>query len=161
MEEWRFVFEDNTSQDNSITSGIENTIGSGTSQKASTKSDKTEKKGFSQTVIEKSSEKLVEQTIVSPLNTVTGGFANPIYRTAKRLVSSGSVGVALGSFAVTVGVLALERGIEALQNRVATLEKQANQLNNNDNVLLRAGSVRQATYYTSNIFGIKKTTNRS
>lgn len=160
MEEWRFVFEDNTSQENGITSGIENTLGSGTSQKASRKSQ-TSSKNFSDVVAQKGSEKLFEQTIVSPLNTVTGGFANPVYRTAKRLVSGGSVGVALGSFAVTVGVLALERGIEALQNRVATLEKQANQLNNNDNVLLRAGSVRQATYYTSNIFGIKKTTNRS
>lgn len=158
MEEWRFVFEDNTSQDNGITSGIENSIGSGTSQKANAKSSK---KGFSQTVIEKSSEKLVEQTIVSPLNTATGGLASPIYRAGKRILSGNISAGAIGGIAVNLAIAGINFAISKLESRMQSLQQQATQLNNNDNALIRAGRVSQATYYSTDITGIKKTTNRS
>lgn len=158
MEEWRFVFEDNTSQNNGITSGIDNTIGSGTGEKSKIKSSK---KGFTETVVEKSSEKLVEQTLVSPLNTATGGLASPIYNAGKRILKGGLTAGAVGGIATSLAIAGIMFAISKLESRMQSLQKEATQLNNNDNALIRAGSVSQATYYSANITGIKKTTNRS
>lgn len=161
MEEWRFVFEDNTGQNNGITSGVENTLGSGTSQKSSKRSDNQEKKGFSETVFEKSTEKIFEQSLVSPLNTVTGGLANPIYKAGKRLLSGNLSAGAMGGIAVNLAIAGINFAISKLESRMQSLQQQATQLNNNDNALIRAGRVSQATYYSADITGIKKTTNRS
>ena len=73
MEEWRFVFEDETNQSQTISSGVEDTLGSGSNEKS--KKTSNSKKGFADTVEDKASEKLFEQTVVSPLNTVTGQIA--------------------------------------------------------------------------------------
>ena len=159
MEEWRFVFEDNTDQNNGIDSGVTDVLGSGAGEKS--KKSGSNKKGFSEVAQSKATEKLFEQTIISPLNTITGGFANPIYKTSKRLISGATTGAVLGTFAVNVGFMVIQKGIDALQQRMANLEKQATSMNNQDNALLRAGSVSHATYYSANLFsGVKKTTNR-
>lgn len=157
MEEWRFVFEDNTSQDNGITSGIENTIGSGTSQKANKKSNK---KDDIQRITGKLEENILQQTIISPLNTATGGLTSPIYNVAKRVVS-GASSAGIATAAITAVIQLTKVFVDTFEKKMQVLRQQATQLNNNDNALIRAGRVSQATYYSADISGIKKTTNRS
>lgn len=158
MEEWKFVFEDNTQENAGISSGVEDVIGSGTSEKSKVKKSK---KGFSETVAQKGTEKLIEQTMISPLNTMTGGLANPIYKATKRIITGETLtaGV-IGGIAVNLAVAGIRLAISKLESRMQELQTQVKELNNADNALIRAGSVSQATYYSANITGIKKTTNR-
>lgn len=162
MEGWKFIFEDATSQAEEIDSETPVSLGSGTKDKPAKKTGDTSKKTFQGEFIDKGKDKLMEMAVISPLNQATGGLASPLYNTAKQLLSgSSSVGSVLAGGAVAIGAIALQKGIEALERRMQNLEKQADSLNNNDNVLLRAGSVSQATYYSANILGIQKKTNRS
>ena len=161
MEGWKFVFEDATSEAEEIDSQTPVSLGSGTKDKPVKQKGDTGKKTFQSEFTQKGKDKAMEMFVISPLNQATGGLASPLYNTAKQLVSGASVSAALGGAAVAIGAIALQKGIEALERRMQNLEKQASELNNNDNALLRAGSVSQATYYRSNIFGVQKKTNRS
>ena len=161
MEGWKFVFEDATSEAEEIDSQTPVSLGSGTKDKPAKQKGDKEKKTFQSEFTQKGKDKAMEMFVVSPLNQATGGLASPLYNTAKQLVSGASFGAAIGGAAVAIGAIALQKGIEALERRMQNLEKQAIDLNNTDNALLRAGSVSQATYYSANIFGIQKKTNRS
>lgn len=165
MADWTFEFIDSTSNkelDTEKTSSmIPDTLGSGVGEKADFKASTKSKKGFTDKFLQKASDDTIQNVIVSPLNTVTGGLASPVYGVAKGLMTGASVGAVLGSAVATIGILALQKGIEALQKRQADLETKVQSLGNADNVLIRAGSVSTATYYTSNIVGIQTKTNRS
>lgn len=157
---WQFEFIDNTRQQEEKISGtIEDTISSGINDVV--KKGQTTKKTFASEFAKKIEDDTIKNVMISPLNSLTGGLATPIYRTAKRIISGSSVAGALGTFGATLGIMAVQAGIEHLQNRVKQVEEQVSQLNNTDNVLLRAGAVSNATYYSRNFLGIKKTTNRS
>ena len=162
MEGWKFVFEDATSEAEEIDSQTPVSLGSGTKDKPVKQKGDTGKKTFQSEFAQKGKDKAMEMFVISPLNQATGGLASPLYNTAKQLVSGTSnVGSVLAGGAVAIGAIALQKGIEALERRMQNLEKQASELNNNDNALLRAGSVSQATYYSANMLGVQKKTNRS
>jgi len=148
---YRFEFIDGTQSNDQ--SGITDVLGSGTSDKKT----KSESKTFSQSFTKRVGDNVIQQTLISPLNTATGGLASPLYRTTKRLAGGSSMSTAFAGLAVAGVMIALQ----ALQNRMKELEQKTENLNNADNALIRAGSVSKATYYTANIFGIKQKTDRS
>ena len=158
---YRFEFVDNVQQTKQVESGIKDTIGSGAKQKPNKKEDVSQKQLASQEFTKKISEDSLQNFVVSPLNTATGGLASPIASTTKRILSGGSVGASLGTLGATLSILAIQKGIQALQNRMSELQNKVANLNNSDNALIRAGSVSKVTYYSANIFGIKTKTNRS
>ena len=161
-EVWQFQFIDNTSQqEEAIPSGINDVLGSGVSEKPNKSKDNKSKKTFSSEFTKKIEDDTIKDVLISPLNTVTGGLASPIYRTAKRIASGAAVGATLGAFGATLAIMAVQKGIDHLQNRIKEVEEEVARLNNADNVLIRSGSVSTANYYSRNFLGIKKTTNRS
>lgn len=156
---YRFEFVDNIGTQQQVNTGIQDTLGSGIKEKPN-KKQSNNKQSFSEEFSKKFEEDTLQNFLVSPLNTVTGGLASPVASTIKRLYSSTSTRAVLGTAVATVGMLAIQKGIRYLQNRMQELETKVESLNNEDNVLLRAGSVSKATYYSANIIGIKKKTNR-
>ena len=156
---YRFEFVDNTETAEGVGAGIEDAFGVGAGEKPEKKKKK-EKKTFSQNFTKKVNDTTINQVLLSPLNTITGGLASPVYRTIKSIKTSANVGAMLGSATATIGIMAIQIGIQALQNRMTELENKVTNLNNTDNALIRAGSVSKATYYSANIFGIKQRTDR-
>lgn len=154
---YRFEFVDETGQQQ-LESGIVNTLGSGTSEKPS---GRTSNKTFSDTFANRVENNLLQQTVISPLNTATGGLARPIASAVKSISKGASVGQTLGTLGGSLAIAGVMLAINYLQNRVKEMETKVENLGNTDNAMLRAGSVSQATYYSANILGIKKTTNRS
>lgn len=150
---YRFEFISDTKEE--LENGVTDILGSGTQE--SSKKGKSSKKTFSQAFNQKAEDNAMQAILISPLNTATGGLARPVYRATKRIARGGSVSVAMG----TLAVMAIQVGLQALQKRVKDLETKAENLNNTDNALIRAGSISKATYYTANVFGIKQKTNRS
>ena len=163
MDSIKFEFVDNTiTKDEKISSEVPDVLGSGANEKSSHSADTKSKKSFGDTFTTKAGNDLVRDTIISPLNTATGGLASPLYRSAKQLISgSATFGAVAGSLTASLAIIAVQKGIEALQNRMAEVEEKVKTLNNADNVILRAGAVSTATYYSGNIFGIQKKTDRS
>lgn len=161
MEEWRFTFlsEQQAKENTKIKSGMFTVIGTGTKEKQSKKSGSEE--GFSEAFVKKSQEDLIMNMAISPLNSATGGIVSPVYAASKRIIRGAAVGAVVGDLVATLSVMAIQKGIEKLEQRMADLEAKASSLNNTDNVLIRAGSVRNATIYSSNIFGITRKTDRS
>ena len=160
-EEWKFTFEQvGGDTKDVIPSEAKSVIGSGSKEKSKKNDDGDGKSLFSRT-IDRTSDKLIEEMGLSSLNTMTGGFANPIYKSTKRLMTGASLGSVAGGFIASVSMIALTQAISALEKRMDNLQTQVTNLGNTDNALIRAGSVSQATYYSANIFGIKKKTNRS
>ena len=157
---YRFEFVDNTSQNQKIDSGIKDTLGSGAKQKADKPKDES-KETFSGEFTKKVQEDSLQNFLISPLNTATGGLASPVASTIKRIAGGGSIGQSLGTLGATFGIMAIQKGLQALQNRMTELQTKIDSLGNEDNLLIRAGSVSKATYYSANITGIKKKTNRS
>lgn len=155
---YRFEFIDGTQSQ--PVDGITDILGSGTKEKSNKK--KSDKKDFSDGFVQRIENTAVQQTLISPLNTMTGGLASPTYRLAKSIArGSATMGASFGAFGATLGIIALQKTIDAIQNRMKELQTKVENLNNTDNALIRAGSVSKATYYSANIFGIKQTTNRS
>lgn len=155
---WRFEFVDNSQvgQQDAISTGISNTIESGVNTQG-----KNSKKTFADTFTQKIENTAIQQAVISPLNTVTGGLASPIYKAGRSIMRGASVGAALGSVGATLAIMAVTEVVNKLQQRMADLETKAINLGNTDNALIRAGSVSKTTYYSANITGIVKTTNRS
>lgn len=158
--EWRFVFVDESGSKEQISSGALSTLGSGADETPTT-TPKNETLTMGEEMLNKGSQKLLQQTIISPLNSVTSGLASPIYKLAKTAMTTGITTAGLATAGVAIAMQLISTGIGHIQNRLAKLETEARELGNNDNVLLRAGSVSQASYYTYNLFGVSKKTNRS
>lgn len=154
---YRFEFVDGTQSNEQ--NGIVDILGSGNSEDSGR--TKSKSKSFSDAFTQRAENIVVQQTLISPLNTMTGGLASPIYRATKSIMKGAAIGASLGTLGATLGIMALQRGIDFIQNRMKELETKVESLNNTDNALIRAGSVSKATYYSANIFGIKQTTNRS
>lgn len=156
---YRFEFVSDANEQKEIETSIEDTVGSGASEKPSKNKEK-KKKTFSTQFTKKVQDTTLNTVVISPLNTVTGGLASPVANTIKRIYNGASAGAVVGGAVATIGIIAIQSGIRYLQNRMQELETKVESLNNEDNVLLRAGSVSKATYYSANIIGIKKKTNR-
>lgn len=165
MESWQLEFIDSTSQtDEKVGSGIGDVLGSGVNEKSTQKKDKSEKekKTFGSEFAAKVEDDTMKAAIISPLNQLTGGFAGPIYRAIKRSQTSKMSGGAIaGGLVATLAILALKTGITHIQNRVQKVEEEVTRLNNADNVVIRAGSVSKATYYSTGWSGLTVKTNRS
>lgn len=165
MADWTFEFIDSTTQksedEEKLSSTIPDTIGSGVNDKASKKATKKTKETFSNTFSQKVEQDTIQQFIVSPLNTATGGLATPLYQSAKRIANGATMGAVAGDLVATLGIMAIQATISALQTRMQEIEQKVTELGNADNVLIRAGSVSKATYYSGNIFGVQTKTNRS
>lgn len=161
MQEWRFTFlsEQQAKESTKIKSGASTVLGSGTKEKQSKKSGNEE--SFTDAFVKKSQEDLIMQMAISPLNSATGGIISPVYAASKRIIKGAAIGAVAGDLIATLSVMAIQKGLEALEQRMADLEAKASSLNNTDNALLRAGSVRNATIYSANIFGITRKTDRS
>ena len=149
---WRFEFVDVTPQANS---GISNNVESGIN--ASTDSEKKSKNEFMNRFIDKTQGDLIKTAVMTPLNSSVGRVASPIYMAGKRMVHGASVGSAVGVLASQLLMIA----IDELGKKVEDIQNKVRELNNADNSLIRAGSVSKASYYSGNIFGIKKKTDRS
>lgn len=164
MESWQLEFIDSTSQTtDKMSSGIGDVLGSGVSSKPNIKRENSEKdkKTFSSEFTKKIEDDTLKMSIISPLNKLTGGLASPIYRASKRIESGASIGSVLGGLGATFAVMAIQTGIKHLQNRLQKVEEEVTRLNNADNVMIRAGSVSKATYYSTSWGGFKVKTNRS
>lgn len=157
---YRFEFVDNTTNTEQIDSNIKDTIGSGAKQKADKPKDNS-KETFSGEFTKKVQEDTIGNFVISPLNTATGGLASPLASTIKSIAGGDGIGKNLGVLGGTLGIMAIQKGLQALQNRMTELQTKVDSLGNEDNLLIRAGSVSKATYYSANIMGIKKKTNRS
>ena len=72
-----------------------------------------------------------------------------------------TLGAVTGDLIAGGVILALTTGIDHIRNRLQEIETKVNELGNTDNALIRAGSISKETYYTGNIFGVKKVTDRS
>lgn len=158
---WRFEIVDGTGAlQEEIESGASETIGSGTKEKPAKKGE-TKEKTFYSSFGDKFKEDMIMNSVVSPLNTATGGLISPIYQSAKSIIGGSAVGATLGTLGATFAIMAIQQGLSALEKRMEDLRNKANELGNTDNALIRAGSVSKTTYYSANIFGIKRKTNRS
>lgn len=97
-----------------------------------------------------------EQIALAPLNSMTGGLANPAYSLGKAIVT----GAGAGAIASGVVMLAFAVGrvaVKAIQKKTKENESKAEQQSNNDNALIRGGSVTTASYYKGSLFGVRKT----
>lgn len=158
---WRFEIVNATGDlQEEIESGAPETIGSGTKEKSSKKEEKKDKTFYS-SFGDKFKEDMIMNSVVSPLNTATGGLISPVYQSAKSIIGGSAVGATLGTLGATFAIMAIQQGLSALEKRMEDLRNKANELGNTDNALIRAGSVSKTTYYSANIFGIKRKTNRS
>lgn len=161
MQEWRFTFlsERQAKESTKIPSGTTTVLGSGATEKQNKPSGNNET--FTDAFVKKSQEDLIMQMAISPLNSATGGIVSPVYAASKRIIKGAAIGAVVGDLVATLSVMAIQKGLEALERRMSDLESKASSLNNTDNALLRAGSVRNATLYSANIFGISRKTDRS
>ena len=116
MDSIKFEFVDNTiTKDEKISSEVPDVLGSGANEKSSHSADTKSKKSFGDTFTTKAGNDLVRDTIISPLNTATGGLASPLYRSAKQLISgSATFGAVAGSLTASLAIIAVQKGIEAL-----------------------------------------------
>lgn len=111
---------------------------------------------LSQGLTKRLGENSIERFVVSPLNSATGGLASPVYHIGKALVtdkSSAMIGVSIAGLAMAGVMFA----INAIETRIAKMEAKAEEMNNKDNALIRAGSKGTATYYTGGLSGVKST----
>lgn len=160
MADWTFEFIDSTGKDKNaenLSSEIPELFDSGVSQKK----DVLSKKTFQASFEKKAEDGIMQRFLISPLNSATGGLASPLYKAGKSIASGASVGVAVGGLVGTLSIMALQFAINAIENRMKEIETKVNDLNNNDNLLIRAGATSTATYYSGNIFGITTKTDRS
>lgn len=164
MADWTFEFIDSTNKstnEQKLSSIIPDTFGNDIDERPTRTPSIEQKKSFSDIFSEKVKNDSIQKYVVSPLNTVTGGLASPLYNAGKSILTADSIGSVAGGLIATISLIAIQAGLNALDNRMREIESKVNDLNNNDNLLIKAGSVSKATYYSGNIFGITKKTNRS
>lgn len=91
--------------------------------------------------------KVAEQKLIdSPLNQLTNGM----YRPAKQLVTTVVKGASsgwtralaggVGAVALNLGILGIQKLVQAHEEKIAKLESEANESNENDSVMIRAGT---------------------
>ena len=160
---WRFEFVDARSS-REITSGIASGAGSGIgdNKKKGEKEKQTEKDKLADAFLNKTSGDVAKAVILSPLNSVMGRSARPLYMAGRRIVNGGSIGAAIGTAAGAFAMMGVEYIIGEINKRIDDLQQQVTNKMNADNTLIRAGSVSKETYYTSGFFsGVKRKTDRS
>lgn len=102
----------------------------------------------------KLTESTIERAVISPLNSATGGLASPAYSLGKTLLTGGTA-AAIGGGIATVAIAGVMLAVNKIEQRVARMESKAEQMNNRDNTLIRAGSKGFATEYTGGLSGVK------
>lgn len=99
----------------------------------------------------------VSQFVATPLNSMTGGLANPIYQVGRSLVLGRNAAVA-GSAVASLILAGVSLAIRAVQDRVSKLEAEAKSKNEREVQLLIAGRISEASTYNSSFFrGVYKT----
>lgn len=98
----------------------------------------------------------VAQQAMAPLNQVTGGMATPVFNLGQSIVTGAGAG-AIGGAAVALALQAINLAISKIQERIAKNEAKANEMNERDNLLIKAGVKSYATFYTGNFGGVKST----
>lgn len=98
-------------------------------------------------------EGVIRQTVISPLNSATGGLASPIYSAVKVGMTGGAIGAAVGGIVIA----GINLAITKIKERVAKMEAKAEAANNRDNVLLAGGLTTEATFYKGSFRGVRKT----
>lgn len=102
----------------------------------------------------------VGQFVVTPLNSMTGGLASPIYQVGRSLVIGRNAAV-VGSSVAMLGMAVAMLAIRTVQDRMSKLEAEAKSKNEREVTLITAGRISEASTYTSSFFrGVYKT-NRS
>jgi hypothetical protein len=104
-------------------------------------------------------ENAIERFAISPLNQATGGLASPLYQIGKGIVT-GKGAAMIGAGVAGLAMAGIMLAVNALQERMAKMEADAEKANNNDNALIRAGSVSKATFYKASLAGVKKVDRR-
>lgn len=153
---WRFEFVDRRAND--VDSGIKDNISSGIDKKDNGSQNKND---FMDRFEDKISGDAMKAAILTPLNSSIGRVSRPLYMAGRRIIHGGSIGSALGGAAGAIAMMGIEAMLNSLEKRINDIQEQVRDLNNTDNVLIRAGSVSTATYYTGNILGVKQRTDRS
>lgn len=96
------------------------------------------------------------QQALAPLNQVTGGMATPVFNTAKTVIAGGGAGAITGAV-VSLLITGLQLAINKIQERIAKNEAKAAELNERDNLLIKAGTKTTATFYSGDFNGVKST----
>lgn len=99
---------------------------------------------------------VVEQQALAPLNQVTGGMAAPVYNVAKNVISGAGAGAITGA-AIGAIISGIQLAISKIQERIAKNEAKAAELNERDNLLIKAGAKTTATFYSGSFNGVKST----
>ena len=149
MPDYKLIIENGTQATSSIKSEPSNILATAPKQKVNVS-------GFANNF----QQNLLSSQIITPLNSATGGLASPVYQVGRGLIggSSALASAGLANLAMVGVIFALS----TLQKRVEKMENKAEEMNNKDNVLIRAGSksTDSATFYKGGLFGVKST-NRS
>lgn len=96
------------------------------------------------------------QQALAPLNQVTGGMATPVFNTAKALITGAGAGAIAGA-AISLIIAGIQTAISKIQERIAKNEAKAAELNERDNLLIKAGTKTTATFYSGDFYGVKST----
>ena len=95
-----------------------------------------------------------EQQALAPLNQVTGGMATPVYNIAKGIFTGASAGAVTGAV-IGAAIAGIQLAISKIEERIAKNEAKAAELNERDNLLIKAGTKTTATFYSGNFNGVK------
>ena len=159
--EYKYTFTEVKRQPGTIKTDANSSVKSGNQDKP--KKPPTEDEGTNEGVEgfgKKIAEDSIQRGIISPLNSVTGGLASPVYSLGKS-IATGASGAAIGGAVAGIAMAGLQLAVTKIQERVARLESQADAANERDNTLIRAGAKTAPTFYEANFFrGVVKT-NRS
>jgi hypothetical protein len=102
----------------------------------------------------------VAMEALAPLNQATGGLASQgvmagvaVYNAAFKGASWGAV----GDSAIGIAITAIQFAINKIQERIAQNEAKAAELNEKDNLLIKAGTKSTPTFYNGSFRGVNST----
>lgn len=116
--------------------------------------DKADEKTLGQGLTTSLANNAISNTLISPLNSATGGLASPVYSLGKS-IAMGAGAAAIGGGIAGLMVAGVMLAVTKMQERIQKMEAKAEQANNRDNALIRAGVKSYATDYTGNLSGVK------
>lgn len=159
--EYRHVFLDETSNQRLSSNVIQSGAGGSGQGGAEIKTGSNVVVGVRNQLKSDISSTLIDQ----PLNQVTGGLWSPARQTVKA-IRSGAGGAAIAGGVTAIAFMAIERGVTALiqahEERIQKLETEAQEANNNDNLLIKAGKLNISNMSISyNKYGKATYTDRS
>ena len=101
----------------------------------------------------------INRALISPLNSATGGLASPVYQVGRGM-ATGASAAAIGGGLASLAIAGVMLAVNEMGKRVARMEAKAEEMNNRDNLMIRAGSKETPTNYNGGLFGIKTERNQ-